>query len=197
MSTRVIRVGSLAAFRAEVPPPATLRLVLLDIWDVRSAGKYRIPSKDFRLSLMSDEPGARAVWLTHTQHVLWAPDGNEPWDARGKEIVDGMEAMRRIVHAHLTRLGYDVRDGDLALPRGMLPVNGRFECAAWEKRDGHYHVVPAPDLSPADLARGALEAALAMVARDCSPADGEDGRADCPTAVLRRAIAELQPDPVP
>ena len=50
-----------------------------------------------------------------------------------RSIYAGLPVLREIVRAHLLGLGYDVREGDYALPEEVQPLSARFECAKWVK----------------------------------------------------------------
>ncbi|MBI3764146.1 MAG: hypothetical protein HY260_20080 [Chloroflexi bacterium] len=136
--TPVVRVGSLAAFRVEVPPPALVRLSLTEQWRDVHAGKMIIPNKHIMLSLQGVNANGEIAWLTHGLDVHWGQ--NEPAFPRDRDAYQGMDKERDIVRSHLESLGYEVREGDYALPKSLLPLNGRFECVQW-RRDGERIVV--------------------------------------------------------
>jgi hypothetical protein len=131
---RVIRVPSLAAFVTEAPPTpmgeAIVRLAASESF-LPQRGKVVIPRKRVALSLQGTTCRGEIVWLNESHLITWA--GNEPAFGADRCIYDGMHALKDIVAAHLKRLGYEVREGDYALPSSLQPLNSRFECARWEK----------------------------------------------------------------
>lgn len=131
---RVIRVPSLAAFVKELPPtPAGAIVVRIAASEsfLPQRGKVIIPRKLVGVSLQGTTPGGEIVWLNESHIITWA--GNEPAFGVDRCIFDGVFTLKEIVAAHLTSLGYDVREGDFALSSSLQPLNARFECAKWVK----------------------------------------------------------------
>lgn len=131
---RVIRVPSLAAFVKELPPtPAGATVVRIAASEsfLPLRGKVIIPRKLVGVSLQGTAPGGEIVWLNESHLITWA--GHEPAFGVDRCIFDGVFALKEIVATHLTSLGYDVREGDFALPSSLQPLNARFECARWVK----------------------------------------------------------------
>ncbi len=133
--TRCVRVPSLAAFVQEIPPvngkPAVVRLNATESF--LPNGKTAIPRKTIGLSLQGVNDQGEIVWLHENHTIIWMPDG--PGFADDRSIYAGLPVLRDIVRAHLAALGYDVRDGDYALPPSVQPLSARFECARWVKAD--------------------------------------------------------------
>jgi hypothetical protein len=132
-TNRVLRVPSLAAFVQEIPPvngkPAVVRLNATESFVPN--GKTAIPRKAIGLSLQGVNEQGELVWLHESHLIIWMPDG--PGFADDRSIYAGLPVLRDIVRAHLQGLGYDVRDGDYALPPSVQPLSARFECARWVK----------------------------------------------------------------
>ena len=131
---RVIRVPSLAAFVKEAPPtPAGMVVVRLAASEsfLPQRGKVIVPRKLVGVSLQGTAPGGEIVWLNESHTITWV--GHEPAFGVDRCIFDGVFALKEIVAAHLKSLGYDVREGDFALPSSLQPLNARFECARWVK----------------------------------------------------------------
>jgi hypothetical protein len=134
--TRVLRVPSLAAFVREIPPagdtPAAAAVVRLNAVETfLPNGKTAIPRKAIGLSLQGVNAQGELVWLYEGHVIVWMPDG--PGFGDDRSIYAGLPVLRDIVRAHLVSLGYDVREGDYALPASVQPLNARFECARWIK----------------------------------------------------------------
>ena len=131
--TRILRVPSLAAFVLEIPPvngkPAVVRLNATESFLPK--GKSAIPRKAIGLSLQAVNAQGELVWLYEGHLIIWMPDG--PGFADDRSIYAGLPVLRTIVRGHLQSLGYDVREGDYALPASVEPLNARFECARWVK----------------------------------------------------------------
>ena len=131
--TRVLRVPSLAAFVQEIPPvngkPAVVRLNAVESF--LQGGKTAIPRKSVGLSLQGVNLQGELVWLYEGHVIVWMPDG--PGFGDDRSIYAGLPVLRNIVRSHLQSLGYDVREGDYALPASVQPLNARFECARWIK----------------------------------------------------------------
>jgi hypothetical protein len=83
------------------------------------------------LSLQGTTQCGEIVWLNESHAITWA--GHEPAFGADRCIYDGVFALKEIVAGHLKALGYDVREGDYALPSSLQPLNARFECARWVK----------------------------------------------------------------
>lgn len=134
---RIIRVPSLAAFVQEIPPvngkPAVVRLNATESFVQGS--KSAVPRKNVGLSLQGVNEQGELIWLHEAHVVIWMPDG--PGFADDRSIYAGLPVLRDIVRAHLLALGYEVRDGDYALPAGIQPLSARFECARWVKAGEH------------------------------------------------------------
>ena len=132
-TTRVLRVPSLAAFVQEIPPlnskPAVVRLNAVESF--LPNGKTAIPRKTIGLSLQGVNAQGELVWLYEGHVIIWMPDG--PGFTDDRSIYAGLPVLRDIVRGRLRSLGYDVRDGDYALPASVEPLNARFECARWIK----------------------------------------------------------------
>jgi len=131
--TRVLRVPSLSAFVQEIPPvngkPAVVRLNAVESF--LPNGKTAMPRKTIGLSLQGVNDQGELVWLYEGHVIIWMPDG--PGFADDRSIYAGLPVLREIVRAHLLGLGYDVREGDYALPEEVQPLSARFECAKWVK----------------------------------------------------------------
>jgi hypothetical protein len=135
---RVLRVPSLAAFVLEIPPPVNGKAAVVRLNVTESFlpnGKTAIPRKQIGLSLQAVNADGELAWLHEGHVIVWMPDG--PGFADDRSIYAGMPVLRDIVRAHLQSLGYDVRDGDYALPASVQPLNARFECACWVKTGEH------------------------------------------------------------
>ena len=141
--TRILRVPSLATFVQEIPPvngkPAVVRLNATESF--LPNGKSAIPRKTIGLSLQGVNGEGELVWLYEGHLIIWMPDG--PGFADDRSIYAGLPVLRNIVRGHLQALGYDVREGDYALPASVEPLNARFECAHWVKLDDR-HWQPQP-----------------------------------------------------
>ena len=142
-SNRVLRVPSLSAFTLEIPPAnsksAIVRLTATESF--LPPGKTAIPRKNVGLSLQAVNAQGDIVWLYEGHIIIWMPDG--PGFEDDRSIYAGLTDLRDIVRGHLQSLGYEVRDGDYALPRSVQPLNARFECARWVKLDER-HWQPQP-----------------------------------------------------
>ena len=134
-TNRVLRVPSLAAFTQEVPPAngkqAVVRLTATESF--LPLGKTAIPRKNVGLSLQGVNAEGDVVWLAESHVIIWMPDG--PGFEDDRSIYAGITDLKDIVRNHLKSIGYEVREGDYALPRGIQPLNAHFECARWVKLD--------------------------------------------------------------
>ncbi len=147
-NNHVIRVPSLAAFVREVPPingkAAVVRLAASESFLPQRGKVVGVPRKQVGLSLQGINAQGEVVWLHESHIVMWLPDG--PGFGVDRSIYDGVMALKDIVHEHLLSLGYDVRDGDYALPMNLQPLNARFECAKWVKvSEQELRVLPASE----------------------------------------------------
>ena len=141
MSNRVVRVGSLEEFVADVPDndSPVVRLSLTERWDNGIGG---LPRKTVELHLQGVNDLDEIVWLMESHTLDWIREG--PATPREKSIYEQMPTMRDLVRAHLESLGYEVRSGSYGIPKDIQPVRGGFECVTWRK-DGEdrFAVVPA------------------------------------------------------
>jgi hypothetical protein len=148
---RVLLVSDLAGFTREIPPemrdqiydPTKVHLNLTE--KLAFTGKYHIPQKDIFLNLQGVNSAGEIVWLMDRWTVSIRPGGEGepawvPWSPGEQSLYGCLRNVHRLVNEHLTRLGYDVRDGQYGIPKGIEPVRGMFECIRWIKLDDTYRV---------------------------------------------------------
>lgn len=155
-TTPVLLVNDLAGFVAEVPP-GKVRLNMTE--KLSFTGRYHIPQKDIFLNLQGVNPEGEIVWLVDNWTVSVRPGGPGeppwiPWTPREQSLYDNFREAHRLVHEHLTALGYDVRDGQYALPKTIQPVTGIFECLHWHKQDDDTYRVELRSSPPATCVCG-------------------------------------------
>ncbi len=147
---RVVRVPTLAAFMQEIParpeqPAPTVRLL-----NGRSTDAMQMCAR-LHLSLQGMNPAGEIVWLAELRDVAWF-DG-QPFGEQAFSITHSMNALFDLVRAYLAECGYAVRLSDYALPVGLHPLAGRFECARWAwHSDGTATVEPVANRLPAPQA---------------------------------------------
>lgn len=123
-SERVIQIGTLAAFIAEVPcGPVRLNLTARN---GVSDGRFQIPHTDLELSLQGINSRDEIVWLMWSYRVSFP--GEEFMNPKGHAIYRLMPDMRDRVEAWLIARGYEVLSGQYALPANVSPIRGSFEC---------------------------------------------------------------------
>jgi hypothetical protein len=153
MDSRVVRLGNLEEFIAEVPipPPGSatsqtlgkpvVRLHLVD----RLTKGHGLPAKVLELHLQGMNDLGEIVWLMESHEIIWLPDQG-PATLREQSIYEQMLRLRDLVQDHLEGLGYAVRNGSYGLHKDIQPIRGEFECARWRKAgDDRFEVVPAAD----------------------------------------------------
>jgi hypothetical protein len=153
MDSRVVRLGNLEEFTAEVriSPPGratsqtlgkpVVRLHLVD----RSSNGRGLPAKVLELHLQGLNDVGEIVWLMESHEITWLPDQG-PATPREQSIYEQMLRLRDLVKDHLEGLGYEVRNGSYGLHKDIQPIRGQFECARWRKAgDERYEVVSVAD----------------------------------------------------
>jgi hypothetical protein len=151
MNSRVVRLGTLEEFTAEVriplpmpgspvePGKPVMRLHLVD----RLTKGHGLPAKVLELHLQGLNDLGEIVWLMESHEITWLPDQG-PATPREQSIYDQMLRLRGLVRAYLEGLGYAVRSGLYGIHKDIQPIRGEFECARWRKAgDDRYEVVPA------------------------------------------------------
>jgi hypothetical protein len=145
-TTRIVRVGTLAEFIADVDPliirnyDLASPVVRLSLAEKRMQGQ--LPVKSVQLHLQGVNDMGEIVWLMEDHEVNINIMTRLPDEGRDKSIYHGMVDARRIIEQHLTSHGYEVRAGSYALPRDIDPISGHFECLKWHKNDdGTYTVL--------------------------------------------------------
>ena len=121
---RIVQVGSLAAFCAEVPA-AQVHLNLTERGGV-TEGRLRIPYKDLELSLQGINARDEIVWLMWSYRFDFPDD--ELMNRRGHSAYKLAPDVRIMVAAWLTDRGYEVLSGQYALPEDIGLLQGSFEC---------------------------------------------------------------------
>ena len=140
MNHRVVRIGTLEEFTAEVrllnsgipikPRKPVVRLHLTERW----GNGHGLPAKVLELHLQGLNDLDEIMWLMEAHEITWLPDQG-PASPRDQSIRDQMFTLRDLVQAHLAGLGYEVRGGSYGIPKDIEPVRGGFECARWRKED--------------------------------------------------------------
>ena len=129
---RIVQVGSLAAFCAEVPAAVLVgehtnqvHLNLTERGGV-TEGRLRIPYKDLELSLQGINARDEIVWLMWSYRFDFPDD--EFMNRRGHSAYKLAPDVRIMVAAWLTDRGYEVLSGQYALPKDIPLLRGSFEC---------------------------------------------------------------------
>jgi hypothetical protein len=153
MNHRVVRIGTLEEFTAEVhilpsdeatSPILGKPMVRLHLVD-RLTNGHGLPAKALELHLQGLNDLGEIVWLMESHEITWLPDQG-PVTPREQSIYEQMLRLRDLVKDHLEGLGYEVRNGSYGLHKDIQPIRGQFECARWRKAgDERYEVVPATD----------------------------------------------------
>lgn len=131
MEQRIVRVGSLEEFTAEVrvrgpvlpgfeAPRPLVRLSLTDKEIPSSA--MALSATEFALHLQGTNELGEIVWLMESHRTVFEEE----------MFRDVMLAAFDLVKAHLLAAGYNVRGGSYGLPADVEPLRGRFECFAWQ-----------------------------------------------------------------
>jgi hypothetical protein len=118
--SRIVRVGTLAAFLAEAPTGAIVRLMQTH----RQHECFRM----LFLHVQALTAMTEVVWLCETHEIMCWQDGG-PAGGQDRQLADGMQQLHDDLQAHLARLGFKVRDGtDFGLPDAVKPVSGHIGC---------------------------------------------------------------------
>jgi hypothetical protein len=153
MDDRIVRIGTLGEFTAEVRPPHSIpdssiephrpmvRLHLLD----RLNNGHGLPAKVLELHVQGLNDSGEILWLMESHEITWLPDRG-PATPRDQSIYEQMLRLRDLVKTHLQGLGYEVRGGNYGFHKDIQPIRGEFECVRWRKAgDDRFEVVPAAD----------------------------------------------------
>ncbi|MCC6189018.1 MAG: hypothetical protein IT318_08280 [Anaerolineales bacterium] len=136
----IIRAGTLAAFLAELPPGATVRLI-----------QTHHQNEAFRTLFLHAQAltaSSAVAWLCEAHQIMyWNGDG--PAGAQDRQIADGMVTLQTHLRDFLLTKGFVVRDEtEFGLPETVKPLRGQI--GRWTKRpDGTLAVtldVPNPAL---------------------------------------------------
>jgi hypothetical protein len=150
---RIVRLGSLAEFAAEVAPGNRIRLHLTERWLHITGG---LPQKSVELHLQGLNPEGELVWLVEGHILDWLPLEDQPFGGIERSIYQNMIKLEALVRGHLAAHGYRVLSGSYGLPRDVEPVNGHFEIAKWTKNDdGAYTLTVLDQPQPEDLPHAA------------------------------------------
>jgi hypothetical protein len=153
MDSRVVRLGTLEEFTAEVriprlmpgspvePGKPVVRLHLVDRW----TNGRGLPAKVLELHLQGLNDLDEIVWLMESHEITWQPDQG-PASPREQSIYDQMLRLHDLVKDHLEGLRYAVRNGSYGIHQDIQPIRGHFECARWRKADDdRFEVIPVAD----------------------------------------------------
>ena len=115
-----VRVGTLAAFLAEVPPAATIRLMQT----YRQHECFRTIS----LHLQALTTSSEVAWLCEAHQIMcWHAERGGPASGQDRQVSDGMQRLHGLLREHLASLGFTVRDGsDFGLPETVKPISGHI-----------------------------------------------------------------------
>ena len=113
-----VRVGTLAAFLAEVPLAATIRLM--------QTYRQRECFRTISLHLQALTAAGEVAWLCEAHQIMCWQEG-EPASGQDRQVSDGMQRLHGLLREHLTGLGFTVRDGsDFGLPETVKPISGHI-----------------------------------------------------------------------
>lgn len=141
---RIIQVGTLSAFCAEVPAPGPVRLNMTEQAG-SSNGRLPIPYKDIELSLQGVNAQGEIVWLMWSYRLQF-PD-QEFMNSKGHAVYRLMPDLLARVETWLAGHGYTVLSGRYALPRNVTTMRGYFECVRFV-REGEGYRLEAGDEAP-------------------------------------------------
>lgn len=136
----IVRAGTLAAFLAELPPGATVRLM-----------QTYHQNEAFRTLFLHAQAltaAGEVAWLCEARQIMCWQEGG-PAGAQDRQIADGMAALHAQLREYLVAQGYTVRDDtDFGLPETMKPIRARI--GAWTKgQDGTLAVtLDVPNRAP-------------------------------------------------
>jgi hypothetical protein len=122
-----VRVGTLAAFLAEVPPAATIRLM--------QTHRRNECFRTIFLHLQALTADGEVAWLCEAHQIMcWHAERGEPAGGPDRQVSDGMQRLHGLLRQHLAGLGFTVRDGsDFGLPDTVKPISGHI--GYWTRDD--------------------------------------------------------------
>ena len=123
---RIVQVGSLVEFCAEVPAAGPVRLNLTERIGVTEEGRLQIPHKNVELSLQGINARDEIVWLMWSYRIDFPDD--EFMNRKGHSVYQLTPDLKAMVAAWLTGHGYEVLSGQYALPKDIPLLRGSFEC---------------------------------------------------------------------
>ena len=120
-----VQVGTLAAFLAEVPTGATIRLI--------QTHRQHECFRTIFLHVQALTAAGELAWLCEMHQIMCWQDG-EPAAGQDRQVADGMQRLHDLLREHLSSLNFTIRDGsDFGLPEAVKPISGHIE--QWT-RDG-------------------------------------------------------------
>jgi hypothetical protein len=129
MDDRVVRIGTLEEFTAEVRVPRPIPgspvephkpVVRLHLTERRAKG-HSLPAKVLELHLQDLNDLGEIVWLMESHEITWLPESG-PASPCEQSVYDQMFRLRDLVRAHLEGLGYEVRSGSYGIQRDIAPI---------------------------------------------------------------------------
>jgi hypothetical protein len=122
-----IRAGTLAAFLAELPAGATVRLI--------QTHQQNEAFRTLFLHVQALTASGAVAWLCEAHQIMCWQHG-EPAGSKDQQIADGMTALQAQLRVYLLAQGFTVRDDtDFGLPESVKPIRARI--GAWtEGQDG-------------------------------------------------------------
>lgn len=138
----IVRAGTLAAFLAELPPGATVRLI--------QTHHQKEAFRTLFLHAQALTAAGEVAWLCEAHQIMCWQDG-EPAGTPDRQIANGLTALHTQLREYLLAQGYAVRDDtDFGLPETVKPIRARI--GRWVKGpDGNLTVtldIPVPVSSP-------------------------------------------------
>lgn len=143
---RVLIVGDLAGFQAEVPAPATVRLFASE----ETEHGQMITWIKAKIDLMGFNEAGELVWLNWFALFQQSPYNREFIHPEYASMYNQLPAMRNAIREYLTHCGYTVKEGIYALDKNLKAIKGTFECVTWVKEGDTWRLAGNEEAGDAD-----------------------------------------------
>lgn len=131
---RIVKMGNLAEFKAELPPGSLLRLSCV----TSTRRGTSVSFQALNLDLQGINSQGELVWLHDEVEYQLTPGHDEPWTPEGQRLRAAWPEYYALVKAHLAALGYQISGGLYGTADAIRPLRGEFECVQWDRAAGRF-----------------------------------------------------------
>ena len=131
---RIVQVGRLGEFLAEVTPYSDVRV--MEHYSRTLQGVLNVET--LALDVMGYNRAEELVWWHYGVEVQLTPGSHEPWTDHGKALAQAWPALTGLLMDYLEEGGYRIQPGRYATPNSITPLLGALEIAVWDAEAGRF-----------------------------------------------------------